>query len=121
MFSHLGVLSTGLMRSVGGFRVGLEGSQDWDLVLRCMERVEPGQIQHIPRVLYHWRVHAESTARSMTAKPYAAIAGERALNEHFVRTGVRATAEHLDFGYRVHYALPDVLPLVSVIIPMRCS
>ncbi|WP_158686477.1 glycosyltransferase family 2 protein, partial [Pseudomonas aeruginosa] len=34
-------------------------------------------------------------------------------------TGVRATAEHLDFGYRVHYALPDVLPLVSVIIPTR--
>lgn len=119
MFSHLGVLSTDLMRSVGGFRVGLEGSQDWDLVLRCMERVEPGQIQHIPRVLYHWRVHAESTARSMTAKPYAAIAGERALNEHFVRTGVRAAAEHLDFGYRVRYALPNVLPLVSVIIPTR--
>jgi glycosyltransferase involved in cell wall biosynthesis len=119
MFSHLGVLSTELMRSVGGFRVGLEGSQDWDLVLRCMERVEPAQIQHIPRVLYLWRVHAESTARSMTAKPYAAIAGERALNEHFVRTGVRATAEHLDFGYRVHYALPDVLPLVSLIIPTR--
>jgi glycosyltransferase involved in cell wall biosynthesis len=119
MFSHLGVLSTELMRSVGGFRAGLEGSQDWDLVLRCMERVEPEQIQHIPRVLYHWRVHAESTAGSMTAKPYAAIAGERALNEHFVRTGVRATAEHLDFGYRVHYALPDVLPLVSLIIPTR--
>lgn len=116
MFSHLGVLSTELMRSVGGFRAGLEGSQDWDLVLRCMERVEPGQIQHIPRVLYHWRVHAESTARSMTAKPYAAIAGERALNEHFVRTGVQATAEHLDFGYRVHYALPDVLPLVSIVV-----
>ncbi|MET3442060.1 glycosyltransferase involved in cell wall biosynthesis [Variovorax paradoxus] len=119
MFSHLGVLSTELMRSVGGFRVGLEGSQDWDLVLRCMERTELGQIRHIPRVLYHWRVHAESTARSMTAKPYAAIAGERALNEHFVRTRVRATAEHLDFGYRVHYALPDVLPLVSLIIPTR--
>ncbi|REM67146.1 glycosyltransferase family 2 protein, partial [Mycobacterium tuberculosis] len=42
MFSHLGVLSTELMRSVGGFRVGMEGSQDWDLVLRCMERIEPG-------------------------------------------------------------------------------
>ena len=119
MFSHLGVLSTELMRSVGGFRVGMEGSQDWDLVLRCIERVDARQIRHIPRVLYHWRVHSESTARSMSAKPYAALAGERALNEHFQRTGVRATAEHLDFGYRVRYALPDVLPLVSVIIPTR--
>jgi glycosyltransferase involved in cell wall biosynthesis len=62
MFSHLGVLSTDLVRAVGGFRVGLEGSQDWDLVLRCIERVEARQIRHIPRVLYHWRVHGESTA-----------------------------------------------------------
>jgi glycosyltransferase involved in cell wall biosynthesis len=119
MFSHLGVLATALVRSVDGFRVGLEGSQDWDLVLRCMERIEPAQIQHIPRVLYHWRVHAESTARSMNAKPYAALAGERALGEHFARTGVKASAEHLDFGYRVRYELPDTLPLASLIIPTR--
>jgi glycosyltransferase involved in cell wall biosynthesis len=119
MFSHLGVLSTSLIHKAGGFRVGMEGSQDWDLVLRCMELVEPSRIQHIPRVLYHWRVHVDSTARSMNAKPYAAIAGERALNEHFQRTGVRATAEHLDFGYRVRYALPELPPLVSVIIPTR--
>ncbi|RYF58401.1 MAG: glycosyltransferase, partial [Comamonadaceae bacterium] len=69
MFSHLGVLNTGLVREVGGFRKGLEGSQDWDLVLRCMERVQPAQIVHIPRVLYHWRIHAQSTAKSMKAKP----------------------------------------------------
>lgn len=119
MFSHLGVLATDLVREVGGFRVGLEGSQDWDLVLRCMERVEPQQIRHIPRVLYHWRVHGESTAKSMHAKPYAAVAGERALNEHFARTGVRATAEYLGFGYRARYALPSAQPLVSLVIPTR--
>ncbi len=119
MFSHLGVLATDLVREVGGFRAGLEGSQDWDLVLRCIERIGPQQVQHVPRVLYHWRVHAESTARSMNAKPYAALAGERALNEHFARTGVRATAEYVGFGYRAHYALPDVPPRVSLIIPTR--
>ncbi len=119
MFSHLGVLATDLVREVGGFRVGLEGSQDWDLVLRCMERIEPRQIRHIPRVLYHWRVHGESTAKSMDAKPYAAIAGERALNEHLARTGVRASAEHQGFGYRVRYALPSQPPLVSLVIPTR--
>ncbi len=119
MFSHLGVLSTELVRAVGGFRLGLEGSQDWDLVLRCMERVEARQVRHIPRVLYHWRVHAESTAKSMDAKPYAVVAGERALNEHFERTQTRATAEHIGFGYRVHYALPDTPPLVSLVIPTR--
>ncbi|QNK75221.1 glycosyltransferase family 2 protein [Variovorax sp. PAMC28562] len=119
MFSHLGVLSTELVRSVGGFRVGLEGSQDWDLVMRCMEHVDAWQVQHVPRVLYHWRVHAESTARSMNAKPYAAIAGERALNEHYQRIGVKAVAEYQQFGYRTRYVLPDELPLVSIIIPTR--
>ena len=142
MFSHLGVFSTELMRAVGGFRVGLEGSQDWDLVLRCIERLgaaqhqadqaglanqltaakaaeAPERIVHIPRVLYHWRVHSESTARSMAAKPYAALAGERALNEHFARTGVDAWAEHVGFGYRAHYALPAEPPRVSIIIPTR--
>ena len=117
MFSHLGVLATDLVRGVGGFRHGLEGSQDWDLVIRCMERIGPQQVRHIPRVLYHWRVHAESTAKSMDAKPYAAIAGERALNEHFERTGTRAAAEHVGYGYRVRYALPDLPPLVSLVIP----
>ena len=119
MFSHLGALATDLVRDVGGFRQGMEGSQDWDLVLRCIERIQPGQVQHVPRVLYHWRVHAESTARSMNAKPYAAVAGERALNEHFARTGVRAHAEYMGFGYRAHYDLPEPAPLVSLIIPTR--
>ncbi len=119
MFSHLGVLRTALVREVGGFRQGFEGSQDWDLVLRCAERIAPSQIVHIPRVLYHWRIHVESTAKSMDAKPYAAVAGERALDEHFRRLGVQAKAEYLGYGYRVHYALPSPLPLVSLIIPTR--
>jgi glycosyltransferase involved in cell wall biosynthesis len=118
-FSHLGVLATDLVRAVGGFRVGLEGSQDWDLVLRCVERVRADQVRHVPRVLYHWRVHSESTASSMKAKPYAAVAGERALNEHFARQGVDATAEYIGIGYRARYALPQEPPLASLIIPTR--
>lgn len=119
MFSHLGVLAAELVREVGGFRKGLEGSQDWDLVLRCMERVQPAQIVHIPRVLYHWRIHAQSTASSMDAKPYAVVAGERALNEHLARTGVQGEAAHVGMGYRVRYALPPSPPQVSIIIPTR--
>ncbi len=119
MFSHLGVLRTALVREVGGFRQGLEGSQDWDLVLRCVERIAPSQIVHIPRVLYHWRIHVQSTAKSMDAKPYAAVAGERALDEHFQRLGIQAKAEYLGYGYRVRYALPSPPPLVSLIIPTR--
>lgn len=119
MFSHLGILSTELVRSVGGFRLGLEGSQDWDLVLRCIEKIELTQILHVPKVLYHWRVHQESTSFSMEAKPYAIIAGEKALNDHYRRTGVDATVEYQGTGYRTHYTLPSVRPLVSIIIQTR--
>ncbi len=119
LFSHLGAYRTDLVRKVGGFRVGLEGSQDYDLVLRCLPHVSDAQIHHVPKVLYHWRSHAQSTASSNEAKPYAALAGERALNEHFERTGVRARIEHVDIGYRVRYELPRQLPLVSLVIPTR--
>jgi O-antigen biosynthesis protein len=119
MFSHLGVYAMDLIREVGGFRLGFEGSQDYDLALRCIERIEQNQIHHIPRVLYHWRMHAESTASSADAKPYAMLAGERAINDHLVRKGVNAKAELKAFGYRVHYQLPTSLPLVSIIIPTK--
>lgn len=119
MFSHLGVYDTALLRQIGGFRLGLEGSQDYDLVLRCIEQIEPRQVVHVPRVLYHWRVHAESTASATDAKPYAQIAGERALNEHFQRTGVKGRAEYVGQGYRARYDLPVPAPLVSLVIPTR--
>jgi O-antigen biosynthesis protein len=119
MFSHLGVYQMGLVREVGGFRIGFEGSQDYDLALRCIERVKPDQIHHIPRVLYHWRMHAESTASSADAKPYAMIAGERAINDHLSRLGVNAKVDLQAFGYRVRHALPAKPPLVSLIIPTR--
>lgn len=119
MFSHLGVFETALLREVGGFRPGFEGAQDYDLVLRCLERVRSDQIRHIPKVLYHWRVHADSTANTKDAKPYAQLAGERALNEHFVRAGIRGHVTYAGNGYRAHYDLPDPAPLVSLIIPTR--
>jgi O-antigen biosynthesis protein len=123
MFSHLGAYKASLVRAVGGFREGLEGSQDYDLALRCIEQLPSGQlsqqIQHIPRVLYHWRIHADSTAHNIDAKPYTMVAGERAINEHLARLGIAARAESVGNGYRVRYALPEVLPLVSLIIPTR--
>ncbi len=119
MFSHLGVYETALFRKVGGFRKGFEGAQDYDLALRCIEHVKPSQIFHIPRVLYQWRVHAESTALTADSKPYAMIAGERALNEHFERTSVKGSVKLIGHGYLASYDLPAVLPLVSIVIPTR--
>lgn len=118
-FSHLGLIKKDLALAIGGFRKGLEGSQDHDLILRAIEKINEEQIVHIPKVLYHWRVHAESTAKSSDSKPYAAVAGERAISEHLQRKGRDAQVSHEGYGYRVKYALPNSLPLVSLIIPTR--
>ena len=122
LISHLGAYEAGLLGEVGGFRLGFEGSQDYDLALRCVERIRPQEIHHIPRVLYTWRVHAASTALSGDAKPYALLAGQRALDEHYQRCGIAATTELTEFSqYRVRYRLPEQPPLVSLIIPTRNS
>jgi glycosyltransferase involved in cell wall biosynthesis len=121
LITHLGVYQTEVVRAIGGFRVGYEGAQDYDLALRCIERIEPRDIVHIPRVLYHWRMHAGSTAAGMAAKPYALEAGRRAIQEFLDRRGETACVESMpQLGmYRVHYELPDPPPFVSLIIPMR--
>jgi len=120
MICHLGVYRADMVKQLGGFREGREGSQDYDLALRFIELLKPDQIIHVPRVLYHWRSHADSTAQSGDNKGYALRVGQQVLNEHFQRMGIDATAELLDFGmYRARYKLPDPLPLVSLIIPTR--
>jgi hypothetical protein len=84
--SHLAVYQTDLVATVGGFRVGYEGAQDHDLVLRCSEQVPDHQIIHIPEILYHWRIHENSTAHMRSAKPYALNARKKVLQDHHVRT-----------------------------------
>ncbi|POD71322.1 glycosyltransferase [Pseudomonas syringae group genomosp. 3] len=120
MICHLAAYRRSLVNEVGQFRVGLEGAQDYDLALRCVEKLERTQIVHIPRVLYHWRIHAGSTAMAGDEKPYAALAGVKALDEHLQRKGNVGTTELLPKGmYRVHYSLPASPPLVSLVIPTR--
>jgi glycosyltransferase involved in cell wall biosynthesis len=120
MICHLGVYQTSLVREIGGCRAGFEGAQDYDLALRYIERLSADQIHHVPRVLYSWRVHAASTASDGEAKPYAVLAGQRALDEHFARKGIRASTEiEPSVSYRTRYELPAQRPLVTIIIPTR--
>ncbi len=117
MISHLGVYRTGLMRAVGGFRVGYEGAQDYDLALRCIESIQPEQIVHIPQALYHWRIHEASTAGGNATKPYALDAGRRALQEHLARNGLDAEIiAHGAGWYQVDYVLPHPTPAATVIV-----
>ena len=122
MISHLGVYRRDLVMSVGGFRVGFEGSQDHDLALRCVERVSRDEIVHIPRILYHWRAIAGSTAITATAKPAAFISAQRAVTEHVQRfdggAKIEAAPEAPSF-LRVRHSLPKPPPMVSIIICTR--
>ena len=117
---HLAAIRSSLMRNIGGLRKGFEGAQDHDLVLRIAEQLQPGQIVHIPHVLYHWRMHAGSTAAGADVKPYAQEAGRRAVQQHLQRSGSTAEVSTVGSGrYRVHWPLPAALPRVSILIPTR--
>ncbi|USZ49660.1 glycosyltransferase [Halomonas sp. DN3] len=119
--AHLSVFDTALVRQLGGFRKGLEGSQDHDLALRVCAHTEPDRIVHIPRILYHWRASPDSTAMTSNAKQYTSRAGLRAVADHLARNSPGATVElgRLPNTYRVRWPLPNPLPLVSLMIPTR--
>lgn len=95
------------------------GAQDYDLTLKCFEVAR--HIHHEPRVLYHWREHAASTAGGSNQKPYAHTAGKLALERHFVRRGLQAVVGdgELPYTYDARFAVPDKKPLVSVVIPSK--
>jgi len=116
--NHLSVLRTSVVREVGGFHTGYEGSQDHDLVLRVTER--GGSVVHIPQVLYRWHQIPGSTAGRGEEKPYAWEAGQRAVAAHLTRLDIPAQVElGSDRGY--YRVLREPLPegmKVSVIIPI---
>lgn len=121
---HFSLLRRSLMIELGGVdsSATLEGAQDWDLLLRATERLSPGQIFHIPRVLYHWRISPASTACSIKAKPHVTDASRRVLENHLQRTQQPfLKIENVSLGghWHVQYRLPDPPPLVSIIIPNR--
>lgn len=121
MISHLGVYRRSLLDELQGFKPGTEGSQDYDLALRAVERLRPDEIVHIPQVLYHWRAISGSTALGPQEKDYAHVAARRAIAEHLARVGHRGEVLPLPpytGNWRVRLA-PIRNPLVSIIIPTR--
>lgn len=115
--NHLGALRRTLVDEVGGFRDGFEGSQDFDLVFRVTERAR--RVVHVPRVLYHWRITEASVNASPEAKPYAWLAGGRAIAAHLERTGFEATVDDqmvIPGLYTLTPALRSTPP-VSIVVP----
>ncbi len=115
---HLLVVRRALVDQAGGFDDSFDGAQDHEFLFRCVERAQ--KIAHIPKVLYHWRVHAASTADNPLSKKYAYDAGKRAVLAHIRRCGEDAEVTDTKFPgfYRVKYILPGE-PLVSILIPNK--
>jgi GT2 family glycosyltransferase len=119
--THLCVYDKALVDKLGGMRLGYEGAQDYDLILRASSITTDKQIHHISKILYHWRMVEGSTALSSGAKSYTTQAGFSALSDYLKNNNLDAKVEYSDRDnfYTVKYALPAELPLVSIIIPTR--
>lgn len=116
--THLFVFSRELCSQVGEFNKECDGAQDYDIILRCTEKAR--SIRHIPKVLYNWRCHENSTAMNTDCKSYAYTAGVRALEGHYKRLGVKARVSSRSIAgyYDTEYEL-EREPLVSIIIPNK--
>ncbi len=116
---HLFVVKRELLEHVGGFRHEFDGAQDYDFIFRCTERAQ--EIVHIPKVLYHWRCHQDSTAGNPQSKLYAFEAGARAIMAHYERCGIQAEKVEKGVDYGIYHTVFKIQgnPLVSVIIPNK--
>lgn len=114
MIGSLAVYQARLVRQLGDLR------SDYDLALHCVEQVKTTQIIHIPKVLYHRRYDDSRKPNILLTAANESAQNQRAITDHFRRTGVDASVDVMDSGiYRVKYGLPLPQPMVSVIIPTR--
>lgn len=117
---HLSVLKKTLIDEIGKFRAEFDGAQDYDMILRATEKAK--LIVHIPKILYHWRAHENSTSQNTDSKSYAFIAGKKAIEEQLKRLNIKGNVELLETPgtYKVNYQVINN-PLVSIIIPNKDS
>ncbi len=119
LVSHLGVYRRDVITRLGGMRAGFDGSQDYDLALRVIDASEPGQIIHLPAILYHWRRATRRESFSDIAAEACIDAARRAVADHLTRDHIVARVEasptHPQWS-RVVYPVPANAPAVSIII-----
>lgn len=115
---HLFMVKRSVIEQAGMLRTEYDGAQDYDFIFRCVETSQ--NIYHVPRILYHWRSHEDSTSENPESKLYAFDAGQRAVQAHYDRLGIKAEVtkgEYLGL-YRTRY-IRDYDPLISIIIPNK--
>ena len=118
---HLFLFKREMTAICGSFDAAYDGAQDYDFIFRITERAE--QIYHIPKVLYHWRCHMNSTASNPESKLYAFEAGARAIRAHYERVHPELEVDKIEKGvdygiYHTYFKLKTE-PLISVIIPNK--
>lgn len=119
--AHLGVYRKTAVDKVGGFRVGYEGSQDYDLLLRIIENTSDDKIKHVPFVLYHWRNFSGNVTFSSTQHHISDRSACKALTEHFGRLGekiVFSESRTVKGCWDQDFIL-ETEPSVSIIIPTK--
>ena len=115
---HIFVASKKIIDEIGEFRKEYDGAQDYDFILRCCENAR--SIYHIPKVLYHWRSHPNSTAGNPASKMYAYENGRKAVQAHYQRVNIDAEVTMTPFWGRYRSKLKvKGTPLVSIIIPTK--
>ncbi|MGN0482390.1 MAG: glycosyltransferase [Lachnospiraceae bacterium] len=113
---HFFVVETALAKEIGGFDAQYDGAQDYDFILRCVERAK--ETCHIPKILYHWRMHQASTAVNTSSKQYAYDAGKRAIEAHLKRQNMQAEVTLTnDLGFYQTSYKKQGEPTVSYLTP----
>jgi len=117
---HFSLFRKSLIDKIGGFRRGYEGSQDYDLILRFIEKTKPEKIFHVPKILYHWRKIPGSAAAIADAKSYAFVSAKKALLDYLRRNSIQGEVVDGNFvgSYRVRREIKNDYK-VSIIIPFR--
>ena len=116
---HFSIFKKELMDKLKGFRSDYDGAQDFDIILRATEEAKPEEIKHISKILYHWRVHRNSTAGNSEAKLYAYESGKKAVQDHIDRLGIKGKSERHPKMYGIYEVKYDVIgkPKVNILIP----
>ncbi|WP_300836841.1 glycosyltransferase family 2 protein [uncultured Dubosiella sp.] len=116
--THFFVVNMDIVKVIGGMKKEYDGAQDYDFMFRVFEQTN--NIYHLPKMLYHWRMHSLSTAMNPESKMYCYDAGKNAILDHYKRIGIEASVKMLPkpyYGcYETTYMTPGN-PLVSIIIP----
>lgn len=113
---HLVGFRTELLRELGGFDESLRISQDYDLILRVVEKART--IVHIPEILYQWRLHGSSAGTQRMDEVMQT--SKAVLQRHLERSGETGTVrDGVSFNlFDVRYPL-DAALRVAIVIPTK--